>query len=88
MMKKSGRDLDTITLNYWEVSTAVKHPDAPSMSTEKALKKLQVADRLRPSDWRLAALFHDIRYDIIEANTTWREKRQVAGSVSILRTKD
>jgi len=83
-----ARDLEVITLNYWKVSSAVRHPNAPNMSCEKAFKLLRASDKLRPTDWRLADLMHVVRFDIVEGNAGWREKQRVAGSVSTLRTKD
>ncbi len=83
-----ARDLEAITLNYWKVGNAVRHPDAPSMSCEKAFKLLRASDKLRPTDWRLSDLMHVIQFDIVEGNDEWRDKRRVAGSVSTLRTKD
>lgn len=82
-----ARDLEGITLAYWEVRSAVYHPEAPPISAEQALKKLGQADFLRPTDWKLDALMHEVRFDIIEGNSEWREQRRVAGSVSILPTK-
>ncbi len=83
-----ARDLEGITKAYWDVRVAVYHPKAPRMSTEQALKKLGLSDLLRPEDWRLSAVMHEVRYDIIEGNDQWRERQQVAGSISTLRTKD
>jgi len=83
-----ARDLEAITQDYWAVSSAVKHPAAPVMTTSDALRKLNSSDRLRPTDWRLSALMHTIKFDIIEGHSEWRERRQVAGSVSTLPTKD
>jgi len=83
-----ARDLEGITLAYWEVRTAVHLPEAPAMTTEKALKKLLLSDKLRPEDWRLSALMHNVRYDIIEGNTEWRDKQLATGSISTLPTKD
>ncbi len=83
-----ARDLEAITLNYWKVSSAVNHPTAPSMSCEKAFKLLALSDKLRPTDWRLSKLMHDIRFDIVEGNSEWREKQRATGSVSILPMKD
>lgn len=82
-----ARDLEAITLAYWTVRTAVHHPEAPDMTTEEAFNLLRKSDRLRPTDWRLSAAMHEISYDIVEGNTEWREQRQGAGSISILRTK-
>lgn len=83
-----ARNLEGITLAFWEVRSAVHHPAAPVMSTEKALNKLCLSDRLRPTDWRLSELMHEVRYDIIEGNSEWRERRRVAGSVSTLLTSE
>jgi hypothetical protein len=78
--------LEQITSDYWDVSTALKHPDAPGMSAEDAFKKLNSSDRLRPEEWRLSENMHIVRYDIIEGNDEWREKQQVHGSVLTLPT--
>ena len=83
-----ARDLEGITLAFWEVRTAVHHPTAPPMSAEQALKKLGLSDYLRPTDHRLSAYMHEVRFDIIEGNSEWRERQQVAGSVSTLHTTD
>ena len=82
-----ARDLESITLDYWCVRSAVYHPSAPNMTTSDALRRLNSSDRLRPTDWRLSALMHDVRFDIIEGHSEWREKQRVAGSISILPTK-
>ena len=83
-----ARNLEAITLAYWEVRTAVHLPDTSPMSASEANKKLNKMDLLRPTDWRLSALMHEVKFDIIEGNTEWRDKRQVVGSVSMLHTKD
>lgn len=83
-----ARDLRKITAAYWRVRSAVHHPDAPSLTTGEALQLLSSSDMLRPTDWRLTHLMHEVRYDIVEGNTRWRERRQVAGSISTLRMKD
>ncbi len=83
-----ARDLEGITKAFWEVRLAVYHPEASKMSTEQALKRLGLSDKLRPEDWRLSALMHEVRFDIIEGNSGWREQQQEVGSVSTLRTKD
>ncbi len=83
-----GRNLEQITSDYWEVSTALNTPGSDPLSAESALKALNSSDTLRPTDWRLAELMHTLRYDIIEGNTGWRERRQAVGSVSTLHTRD
>ena len=82
------RNLEEITRAYWEVRSAVHHPAAPAMPAGDALKAINKMDFLRPTDWKLSALMHETKYDIIEGNSEWRERRQVAGSVLTLRTKD
>lgn len=84
------RNLERITSDFWEVSVALNHPDSEALTAESALKALNSSDTLRPTDWHLAALMHDLRYDIIEGNTGWRqsEKQRAVGSASILPIKD
>lgn len=83
----SKRRLEQIVEDYWSVSTALRAPDAPDMTTETALHTLNSSDHLRLEEWRLMDLMHVIRFDIIEGNTKWREQRRVVNSVSILPTK-
>lgn len=66
--------LEKIISAYWEVGTALRHPDAPSLSTERAFQLLRESDFLRPTEWKLSANMHIIRFDIIEGNTEWRQK--------------
>ena len=85
--------LERIAKCYWAVGTALRHPDAPAVSTEKALKALNTSDQLRPQDakeMRLSAEMHTLRYDIIEGNTEWRsnESRKVINSTLIQFTKN
>ncbi len=84
----SKRSLEEITVAYWAVGTALRHPDAPGLSCERAFELLGKGDRLRPTDWRLTELIHVVRFDIIEGNTEWREKILTAGSASILPIKE
>ncbi len=64
--------LEIITQNYWRVSTALNHPDAPGMTVSQANRALREAYRLPPEQWRLLELMHVLKFDIIEGNTTWR----------------
>jgi len=78
--------LEHIINDYWAVSYAMNSPDpeAPVITTEKALKKLNSADRLRTTESRLSARMHCLRYDIIEGHTEWRSKESHRGSALIL----
>lgn len=78
--------MEAIITAYWEVGTALRHPTAPAVSTERALKLLNQSDRLLPNaaEVNLSANMHTLRYDIIEGNTEWREKHVVQGSALIL----
>lgn len=82
------RRLEQITIDYWEVSNALRH-DKPhkELSVGDALTQINSSDRLRPEEWRLADLIHVLRFDLIEGNTKWREQPQVANSTSTLPTK-
>ena len=81
--------LEEIIRCYWEVGTALRHPDAPPVSTEKALKVLNQMDRLRPyaSEQRLGERMHTLKYDIIEGNTQWRASHKVQNSKLIQLTR-
>ena len=79
--------LEQITTDYWNVSYALRHPDAPPLAVGDALTTLNSSDRLRPEEWRLTDLMHVIRFDLIEGNTKWREQRQEVNSPSIPPTK-
>lgn len=81
------RRLEKITVDYWGVSYALRHPDAPDITVGDALTQINSSDRLRPEEWRLADLIHVLRFDLIEGNTKWREQPQVANSTSTLPTK-
>ncbi len=83
-----GRNLEKITQDYWEVSYEVKVPGPALMSVEEALNILGSADRLRPSDQRLATYMHEITFDIVEGNQEWREEHQGAGLLLTLPMKD
>ena len=84
-----SRNLERITSDFWEVSVALNHPDSAALTAESALKALNSSDTLRPTDWRLAASMHDLRYDIIEGNTGWREtRRNGTSSISTLPMRD
>ena len=80
--------LESIALAYWEVGTALRHPDAPACTTSHALRTLNESDRLRPTESRLSEEMHTLRYDIIEGNQEWRtpdgNKQKVQGSALIL----
>lgn len=78
--------LEEIVSSYWAVSYAMNSPDpnAPVVTTEKALHRLNDADRLRPTETKLSAKMHDLRFDIIEGNTEWRSKESPRGSALIL----
>ena len=81
--------LEEIISAYWEVGTALRHPNAPPLSAEKALKQLKVMDRLlmNAEEHPLATNMHTLKYDIIEGNTQWRAPRKVQGSRLIQLTK-
>lgn len=81
--------LEEIACAYWEVGTALRHPNAPALSTEKALKVLNQMDRLRPdgSEQKLAERMHTLKYDIIEGNTQWRASHKVQNSKLIQLTR-
>jgi hypothetical protein len=68
--------LEHIISAYWEVGTALRHPDAPALTTEQAFKRLGKARRLRPEEWKLAEQMHTLKFDIIEGNTQWRHGEQ------------
>jgi len=76
--------LREITLAYWEVASSYRIPTAPALTVKQALDKINSRQLLRPEDWRLHQLMHTIQYDIIEGDSTWREEKQMAGSISIL----
>ena len=76
--------LELITQDYWHVSTALKHPDAPPMSVSQANQSLREAYRLPPGRWRLLELMHVLKYDIIEAHTDWRSKPHYENSIILL----
>ena len=78
-----ARNLEGITKDYWGISHALRSPHtARVVSAQDAFKALKSADYLRPDqDWRLIDLMHVIRFDIIEANTEWRETIKVYGNV-------
>ena len=82
------RRYERIAQSYWQVGHAVRHPAAPPISTETALKVLNASDRLRPDEHKLRDQMHILRYDIIEGNDKWREKRVVHGSRLIQLTRD
>lgn len=82
------RRLEQIAGSYWAVSHSLRDPDSPAMNCEQAFALINDADRLRPEEWRLRELMHTLRFDIIEGNTEWREKRLTAGSTSTLPTRD
>ena len=81
--------LEQITTDYWAVSYAMNSPDADALvvTTGDALRALNSADRLHPTETKLSAYMHDLRYDIIEGNTEWRSKESLRGSASILRMR-
>ncbi len=80
--------LEQAVSDYWRVSRTLRDPDAPGViTTERALRALNSSDQLRPEEWRLSKLMHVLRYDIIEGNTKWRDRRRVVNSVLILPTK-
>lgn len=79
---------EQIASDYWATSYSLREPNSPAITCKDALWIIGSSDRLRPEEHRLRELMHVIRYDIIEGNTEWREKRQVVGSVSILPTRD
>ncbi len=78
--------LEEIINAYWAVGTALRHPTAEGMTTSNALGLLNQSDRLNPvaDELKLGDEMHTLRYDIIEGNTEWREKRVVQGLASIL----
>lgn len=82
-MEKATSSLKDITHHYWMVGRACRVPDAPSMSTEEALKRLQSGDFLRPESWRLKDLMHVLKFDIVEGNTKWREQNKRTESATI-----
>ncbi len=81
------RRLEHITIDYWDVSYALRHPDAGDMKVGDALTQINSSDRLRPEEWRLIDLMHVLRFDLIEGNTKWREQPQEANSRSTPPTK-
>jgi hypothetical protein len=80
--------LERIVAAYWEVGTALRSPSAPPLACGDALKQLNTSDRLRPEEWKLAEQMHILRYDIIEGNNEWREKRKVQNSTLIQFTRN
>ena len=83
-----NKRLEQITMDYWSVSSTLRHPHAPEeLTTADALSALNSSDRLRPEEWRLMDLMYVIRYDIIEGNTKWRAQLRVVNSVSTLPTR-
>ena len=79
--------LQDITSNYWGVSNSLRSPDGAQLTHEQAFKKLLLADKLRPEEWRLAELMHTLRFDLIEGNTEWRDDEAETGSALILPMK-
>jgi hypothetical protein len=82
-----ARDLEQITRDYWGVSCEVKIPGVGSMDVGEALKILQSANYLRPSDTRLASVVYELLQDIIQGNEEWREEHQGAGLLLTLPMK-
>lgn len=84
------RRIEQATMDYWDVGHALRHPGAPPITTEKALKKLNSSDRLLPiaEENKLSSLMHTIRYDIIEGNSSWREQARVVNSKLIPLIRD
>lgn len=74
--------------DYWAVGIAVRHPDAPAMSTEKALRSLNSMDRLRPTEYKLSGFMHTLKFDIIEGHQEWREKPKAQSSRLIQFTRE
>ena len=81
------RRLEQITVDYWAVSSALRHPTAPDMTAGNALTQINSSDRLRSEEWRLTDLMHVLRFDLIEGNTKWREHPQEINSRSTPPTK-
>ncbi len=79
--------LERIAADYWEVSTALRVPNAVHMSCEDGITKLLSMCQLVPSDRKLECNMHMLLGDIIEGNTEWREQQLKMGSISILHTK-
>ncbi len=80
--------LEEIVAAYWEVGTALRHPEGSAVSTERALSRLNTSDRLRPTEHKLAESMHILRYDIIEGNDEWRGKLKVQNSTLIQFTRN
>ena len=79
--------LEQAAHDYWLVSREVRSPDEGvenGITTEFALKILSSAERLRSEHWRLKEHMHVLRYDIIEGNTKWRNRKREVGSISTL----
>lgn len=89
-MSKQKR-LEEVITAYWEIGTALRHPSAKAVSTERALKLLNQSDRLNAvaGEHKLGANMHTLKYDIIEGNTEWRkhERQEVTRLASILHMK-
>lgn len=66
--------LEEVISAYWEVGTALRHPEAPPLSASDALDLLRERDRLVPvaEEARLLENMHTLTFDIIEGNTEWR----------------
>ena len=64
------------TEDYFIVSSAVRNPNGPSMTTGDALDITAQGDELAPDHWRLKEHMHTLKYDIIEGHTNWREHGQ------------
>ena len=84
----SKRRFEQIASDYWAVSHSLNDPLSPAITCQEALRFVSSSDRLRPEEHLLRELMHVIRYDIIEGNTEWREKRLVVGSVLTLPIRD
>ncbi len=70
-----------VTENYFIVSSAVSHPNAPSMTTGDALDMAAEGDELAPEDWRLKEHMHTLKFDIIEGHSEWRDKMQGTATI-------
>ena len=88
--------LEKVTQGYWNISLCLNAPTYMhpfTITTEQALKICNQADKLAITWWRLRALLHDLKYDIIEGDTSWRQDPQTLAhtnqkkcSISILYT--
>jgi len=69
--------LEAAIQDYWSVSYACNYPKAVAMTTSEALRRVTTCEDLcMPKSWRIKRLAHNLKFDIIEGSSQWRQSNR------------